>query len=203
MNIYLLKDGEKRGPYSIIQVVEIIRNGECLMSDLAWREGMSDWKPIYTLEDIVEAALPPLPKEAQEQPSQDLPPPIPNQPESQPQTPHVLMPSSELNPDMNNIVNQTASDKLRVPAILLCLFLGGIGLHAFYAGRKKQGIALIALFLSGFFSSSIGATTNSDGISMLGVLCYVLLSIICLITSFRIALGKYVDGQGNKITKWI
>ena len=67
MNIYLLKDGEKHGPYSIDRVVEFIRKGECMMSGLAWREGMADWKPIHLIKDIVEAALPPEPKDGQHQ----------------------------------------------------------------------------------------------------------------------------------------
>ena len=37
------------------------------MSDLAWQEGMSEWKPIHTFANIVEAVLPPLPLKQTEQ----------------------------------------------------------------------------------------------------------------------------------------
>ena len=84
MNIYLIKNDERKGPYSIEQVVDFIRKGEYLMSDFVWREGMTDWQPIHALADIVEAVLPPLPVKPEEQSAPALPPPIPIQPENQP-----------------------------------------------------------------------------------------------------------------------
>ena len=41
------------------------------------------------------------------------------------------------------------SDKGFMPVLLLCLFFGGLGIHAFYAGRIVKGI-LMLITLGGF-----------------------------------------------------
>ena len=43
----------------------------------------------------------------------------------------------------------TVSEKAFVPAILLCYFLGGLGIHRFYVGKIGTGILMI-LTLGGF-----------------------------------------------------
>lgn len=65
------------------------------------------------------------------------------------------------------------SEKKGVVALLLCLFLGTIGVHRFYAGKTGTGIAMI-LTLGGF-----GVWTLID-----------LIMIIC---------GSFTDSDGNKI----
>ena len=84
MSIYLGKNGVRQGPHSIEEVVEFIRTGEFMLSDLAWREGQSDWQPIHSLADVVEAVLPPLPSPPENPPPEPvlptpiLPPPLPS-----------------------------------------------------------------------------------------------------------------------------
>ena len=38
---------------------------------------------------------------------------------------------------------QIESDKRMVPALLLCFFLGGLGIHRFYVGKAGTGILMI------------------------------------------------------------
>jgi hypothetical protein len=76
MIIYIVKNGARQGPYSIEQVVELIRKGKYSMSDLTWREGMTGWQPIHSLADIVEAVLPPYPTPLKDQPGQSIPPTV-------------------------------------------------------------------------------------------------------------------------------
>jgi len=38
---------------------------------------------------------------------------------------------------------QIESDKRMVPALLLCFFLGGLGIHRFYVGKVGTGILMI------------------------------------------------------------
>ena len=68
------------------------------------------------------------------------------------------------------------SSKNRLVALLLCLFLGGLGIHRFYAG--KIGTGIIWLITGGLFG--IGALID-------------LILIIC---------GKFKDKSGALIEKW-
>jgi TM2 domain-containing membrane protein YozV len=66
------------------------------------------------------------------------------------------------------------SDKDWIVVILLCLFLGGFGVHRFFVGKTGTGIAML-LTLGG-------------------------LGIWSLIDLIMIIVGKFEDGDGNLIT---
>lgn len=72
--------------------------------------------------------------------------------------------------------NQEYSRKSRLVALLLCIFLGGIGVHRFYIG--KIGTGIIWLFTVGCFG--------------IGVL-YDLIMIAC---------GRMYDADGYRIALW-
>lgn len=46
MQIFIAKNGEKTGPFSEAQVREMLAAGSASATDLAWHEGMADWKPL-------------------------------------------------------------------------------------------------------------------------------------------------------------
>ena len=46
MDIYLLKNDSKLGPYSEIQVHEMLDAGVTSSTDMAWREGLTEWIPL-------------------------------------------------------------------------------------------------------------------------------------------------------------
>lgn len=62
------------------------------------------------------------------------------------------------------------SDKGFVPALLLCFFLGGLGVHRFYVGKIGTGI-LMLLTLGGlgiwmiidFVMIAVGSFTDKEG----------------------------------------
>ena len=70
-----------------------------------------------------------------------------------------------------------SSEKRKLPAFLLCLFLGVFGLHRFYVGKVATG--LIQLFTVGGFV------------------------IWWLIDRLVILLGGFTDKEGRLITRWV
>jgi TM2 domain-containing membrane protein YozV len=91
------------------------------------------------------------------------------------------------------------SDKRILPALILCLFLGLFGAHAFYAGRWKQGIAVIACLLSPFFLLMV-LPLRFGLIAFYLPILLVVVHVLCDLV--RILVGSYKDGAARKITKW-
>jgi TM2 domain-containing membrane protein YozV len=69
-----------------------------------------------------------------------------------------------------------SSDKLILPAFLLCFFVGFLGVHRFYVGKIGTGILQIFTFGG--------------------------LGIWVLIDMILILVGSFTDKQGRKLTQW-
>lgn len=61
MTVYVAKGAERMGPYSIDKLCSAIQKREILTTDLVWVEGMSEWRPIHRVPDIMSAIVPILP----------------------------------------------------------------------------------------------------------------------------------------------
>ena len=59
MNIYVAKNGNQLGPFSIDQIRSMLASRIVQLSDLAWTDGLPDWQPLSTI-----------------LPSPEMPPPI-------------------------------------------------------------------------------------------------------------------------------
>ena len=69
-----------------------------------------------------------------------------------------------------------ASEKKRLVALVLCFFLGGLGIHRFYVGKVGTGVLQI-LTAGGF-------------------------GIWWLIDFIMILCGKFADKEGSPLTEW-
>ena len=76
----------------------------------------------------------------------------------------------------NKFENENISDKERLPALLLCIFLGVVGAHRFYVG--KIGTGIIWLLTGGILG--IGA----------------------LIDLIMIIIGSFKDKEGKVLERW-
>ncbi|HVF72602.1 MAG TPA: RDD family protein [Chthoniobacterales bacterium] len=55
MQIIIAKDGEQLGPYDETQLKEMVEAGTIALTDLAWRDGLTDWIPVATIIAPLEA----------------------------------------------------------------------------------------------------------------------------------------------------
>ena len=55
MKIHIDRNGERFGPYSIEEVNAYLAAGTLLPSDLAWKDGMTDWLPVHQISGVVAA----------------------------------------------------------------------------------------------------------------------------------------------------
>ena len=90
---------------------------------------------------------------------------------------------------MNNNIQVYYSNKNKLAALLLCAFLGGLGLHRIYIGRKQGGLIQLAMTVIGTITTTFGF----GGIIITAVSIWVLIDFICL------CIGKLTDAQGRPL----
>jgi TM2 domain-containing membrane protein YozV len=125
---YVAKGGQKQGPHTKSTLQQLIHAGVLSTDDLAWKEGVPDWTPLARLVDFPAPGAVSNPFSATRQPP---PPPA----VTQTTLPPSFAPSSP------------STSKSRVAYILLGLFLGGLGIHNFYAGYTGKGVTQLLLTL--------------------------------------------------------
>ena len=94
-----------------------------------------------------------------------------------------------------------ASLKSRVVAALLSFFLGEIGAHSFYLGKKIAGVFHIILVIISVACWIYGAE-NSDDIIVLGMLVEAINRIWSIIAAIILILGCGKDGNGLPVKNW-
>lgn len=90
---------------------------------------------------------------------------------------------------MNNNIQVYYSNKSKLVALLLCFFLGTLGLHRIYIGRKQGGLLMLGMTIVGTITSGLGI-----GIALVGIV-----SIWCLVDLVCLCIGKLTDAQGRPL----
>jgi TM2 domain-containing membrane protein YozV len=130
---YLAINGQRTGPYEASDIQRMLRQGAIGYDTQFWKDGMLDWQAVGSQRHLFETTY-----QQPARPTQSYQPPQYQQPPVQIyQQPMVVQPVF-MNPP-----------KTRLAYILLALFLGGLGVHNFYAGYTGKGVAqlLMTLFL--------------------------------------------------------
>lgn len=116
-------------------------------------------------------------------------------------------------------VETTASDKSMVAALLLCLFLGGLGMHRFYAGKIGTAVLQLLMLGVGFIALMITLIAGAAAIvaevetgvadanaeagfgagAVITWLVWGALGLWVLIDFIRIVAGKFPDKQGRAL----
>lgn len=126
MNYFISRAGQQYGPYSLDEVQRYVASGNILVSDLARSEAMEHWAPVsQVVGNIPTQPVPPPPGQAQ----------VPVYVQPQPQPPLYAQPAPP----------NYKPPKSRLAFILLGIFLGGLGIHNFYAGYTGKGLAQLLI----------------------------------------------------------
>lgn len=52
MDIYVYKNDEQQGPFTVSDIQTYLSNGTYLQEDLAWYDGLEDWQPISSIDAL-------------------------------------------------------------------------------------------------------------------------------------------------------
>lgn len=125
---FLLIHGQRTGPYTAGDVQNMLRQNAIGYETQFWKDGMFSWETIGSQRHLFETQYRQPQQQAYQQPQYQ---------QQIYQQPLVVQPILMSPP------------KSRVTFILLAFFLGGLGVHNFYAGYSGKGVAqlLLTLFL--------------------------------------------------------
>jgi hypothetical protein len=109
------------------------------------------------------------------------------------------------------------SKKRILPAFLLAMSVGFVGLHRFYAGRPLTALLMVALFIPGavMLRKDFAGLENIETVDQMmdwtqdhpmHPLPWLLVGIPstwALVDCYALLARKFRDGAGNPITRWI
>ena len=152
---YLVINGQRTGPYEAHDIQRMLKQGAIGYDTLFWKDGMFDWASVGSQRHLFETTSQQPQAQYYQQPQQYQQPqyhqPQYGQQQMQPYAQQQMMQQRQM---------FSSPPKSRVAFILLGLFLGGLGVHNFYAGYSGKGVAqlLLTLFLWWTIVVPIGVT---------------------------------------------
>ena len=110
MDIYITRNGQQLGPYSVHEARRNLRAGVIGSSDLAWHDGLSEWVPLSTIPGITMIAQSPTSSPQPPRPPQA--PPVPTGAQTKPEMP-ISSEESDLHSNEKKMVNKGMEPGLR------------------------------------------------------------------------------------------
>ncbi len=109
------------------------------------------------------------------------------------------------------------SDKRILPALLLGALIGFLGVHRFYVGRFISGAILLAASLASFYwlqnscaglmqlttIDEVQAWADTHGSALGPLTLFAAIGLVPMVDCIRLAAGKFRDGKGAAITRWM
>lgn len=140
---YLLINGQKTGTYSAQDIQQMLRQNAIGYETQFWKDGMFSWETIGSQRHLFETS--PAPQQQRNYQQQNYQQPTYQQ--SQHQQPPQYQQPINIYQQQPLVVQPVyiGVSKSRVTYVLLGLFLGGLGIHNFYAGYSGKGIAQLLL----------------------------------------------------------
>lgn len=155
MKIYIYRNSQKYGPYSLNSAETMLKKGQVFEDDLAWYSGVSDWQ---SLSKVLSHARKNNAKRDHY--------PTNHQRSTHRDKNHYARPKSRVMRRDEDLVFY--ENKSNITAGILALLLGGIGAHRFYLGQTGVGL-LYFLFcwtglptLIGWIEGIIYLTMSND-----------------------------------------
>jgi len=143
---YLLINGQRTGPYEPQDIKRMLQQGAIGFDTQFWKDGMLSWETVGAQRHLFETAH----QQTSARPTQSYNQPQYNQQQyGQPQYGQQPMQVYQQMPVQHYYGNPP---KNRLAYILLALFLGGLGIHNFYAGYTSKGVAQLLLTLLLFWT---------------------------------------------------
>jgi TM2 domain-containing membrane protein YozV len=152
---YLAINGQKTGPYEAHDIQRMLRQGAIGYETLFWKDGMFDWAAIGSQRQQFETAYqsPPAYRQPQTYQEQEYQLPgfhqAPYARQEMQAYQQPMMAQQQMMVQQQMMMNPPKS---RVAYILLAFFLGGLGIHNFYAGYTGKGVAQLLLTLLLFWT---------------------------------------------------
>lgn len=167
--IVIRRDGTNLGPYSEAQVAEMVRDGIIAPVELAWREGLAEWQPLFTLG--IKGCVPPPAKQVASLPVQDA-----SDNSYGNRFFQNLSDNSHGNQFLETLQLQNKMKSKAVAALLAILF-------PFIGCLYSAPIAAILCGIVGVFFASVGVNAHGDAVM------FSIFSIFYVLSIFRAIAG--------------
>lgn len=190
MQIYLARNNQQAGPYTVEQVNQMLSNQQVLLTDLAWYQGMAEWKALGELTHG-QLFFQPEPQST----SYQAPEPQVQQREPQASRTQAAQGSTELASYVSRAFAKIIDLFLWLPTLMLPAF--------FINADQLQQLTVLSEKMQSATTSDQAMRLQQDLINLIPVeaLQAMLAYVLCMLVVQAILLAKSGQSIGKKLTR--